>query len=291
MAKTLIKKSELATDRPISWNIYDQDGALMFTKGVTIDPDTKARILNRSLMRDVNVEDGELVAEHIKEAAAGQSKQVRLPFCDTGVRPGDAVHLVRDMGGTRLVSRLIGYLKSKSVIITIPADEKGSIYPKAGESIVVKVFSGKHIFSFPCTVLAVISNPFPYIHLNYPAEVTGIEVRKSERANVRIISAIDIGKEQASGIISDLSTGGLSLATRFRDIGVGSVVTINFKVELAGCVFILKPACTVKAIRAKNSDLLDGAIVYGLQFNDLSAEDIMVLGQFVSQQQVDMRNT
>lgn len=291
MAKTLVKKSELATDRPIPWNIYDQDGALMFAKGVMIDPDAKARILNRGLLRDVNVEDGDTVTEQIKVAAARQTKEVRLPFSETGVRPGDAVHLVRDMGGTRLVSRLIGYLKNKSIIITIPADEQGSIFLKAGESVVVKVFSGKHILAFPCTVLAVITNPFPYIHLNYPAEVTGIVVRKSERANVRIIAAIEIGTEQASGIISDLSTGGLSLATRYRDIEVGSQVMINFKVELADCVYIMKPACMVKAIRAKNSDLLEGATVYGLQFFDLSAEDILILGQFVFQQQAEAKSS
>ncbi len=291
MARTLIKKSEMATDRPIPWSIYDQDGALMFAKGVMIDPETKARILNRGLMRDVNVEDADAVTERIKGAADEQAKEVRLAFSETGVRPGDTVHLVRDLDGTRLTARLIGYLKSKSIIITVPADEQGSIYLKAGESVVVKVFSGKHILAFPCAVLAGATNPFPHLHLNYPPEVTGIVVRKSERANVRIIAAIEIGAEQASGIIADLSSGGLSLATRSRKFEIGSRMTINFRVELAGCAYIMKPACLVKAVRANNSDLLEGATIYGLQFCDLSAEDILILGQFVSQHRAETRNT
>jgi hypothetical protein len=160
-----------------------------------------------------------------------------------------------------------------------------------GESIVVKVFSGKHILAFPCSVLTAVSNPFPYLHLSYPAEVTGVVVRKSERTLVRIIAAIEMGNEQFAGIIADLSTGGLSLATRSRNLEIGTRVTINFKIELAGCPYIMKPACLVKAIRGNNSDLLAGAMVFGLQFCDLSAEDILILGQFANQQQVEAKST
>jgi len=290
MAKTTIKSSELLTDQPIAWNIYDLDGTLMFAKGVAIDPETKTRILKRGLVREVDVENGDVVTEHIKGAAANLTKEVRLPFSETGVRPGDTVHLVRDIGGTRLLSRLIGYLKNKSIIITIPADEQGSIFLKVGESVVVKVFSGKHILVFPCTVLAVTTNPFTYIHLNYPAEVSGIVVRKSERAHVRIIAAIEIGAEQTSGIITDLSSGGVSIASRSSSIQVGTRVTVNFKVELANCSFIMKPQCIVRAIRSHHSDLLEGATVYGLQFCELSAEDTLILGQFVSQQQAEAKS-
>lgn len=290
MAKTLIKPRELPIGRPLPWNIYDQDGSLMFARGVAIDPETKARIFKPGLLRDVNLEEGELVTERIKVAADEQAKEVRLAFSETGVRPGDAVHLVRDLDGTRLTARLIGYLKSKSIIISVPADEQGSIYLKAGESVVVKVFSGKHVLAFPCTVLAGVTNPFPHLHLSYPAEVTGIVVRKSARANVRLIAAVETGREQASGIIADLSTGGASLATRFRGIEIGARIAINFRVELAGCHYIMKIACQVKAIRANNSDLLEGAMVYGLQFCDLLAEDILILGQVVSQHQAEVGN-
>lgn len=291
MAKTTIKSSELLTGRPLAWNIFDADGTLMYAKGLTVDPDIKTRILKRGLLREVGVENSEMIASRIETVAAEQSKEVHLPFSETGVRPGDIVHLIRDMDGSRLLSRLVGYMKSKSVIITVPADEQGSIFLKVGEAIAVKVFSGKHILSFSCSVIAVAASPFPHIHLSYPADVTGIVVRRSERVPVRIIAAIDMDSGQASGIIADLSTGGMSLATRSRNLEVGARATINFKIEVAGCTYIMKPACQVKAIRGNSSDLLEGAMVYGLQFCDLPAEDVLILGHLVAERLAETRST
>jgi c-di-GMP-binding flagellar brake protein YcgR len=288
MAWTPIKNGELVAGVPLIWNIHDSNGTLLATKGAILDDEAAARLVKRGVVREVFTEVSRLLVTH--DEAADHAKEVRIPLADTAIRPGDTMHIDRNLDGTKVSALLIGYLKGKSIIITVPSDEQGSIYLKEGESIVAKVFSGKHVLAFPCTVLAVVTKPFPHIHINYPAEVTGIVVRKSGRANVRIIAAIETGSEQVSGIIADLSTGGLSLATRSRNIEIGSNITLNFKIILAGCTYIMKLHCRVKAIRDSHSDVLDGAIVYGLQFADLSAEDTLILGQFVGQQQAEARN-
>lgn len=288
MAWTPVKQGELVAGVPLIWNIHDASGTLLATKGAILDAETAARLLKRNVVREVFAEASKLVAQ--QDEVADHAKEVRIPLADTAVRPGDTMHIDRNLDGTKVSALLIGYLKGKSIIITVPSDEQGSVYLKEGESIVAKVFSGKHVLAFPCTVLAVVTKPFPHIHINYPAEVTGIVVRKSGRANVRIIAAIETGREQLSGIIADLSTGGLSLATRSRNIEVGSTITLNFKIILAGCTYLMKLACRVKAVRHNHSEVLDGAIVYGLQFADLSAEDILILGQFVRQQQAEAHN-
>lgn len=293
MAWTTIKSSDLLADRALDWNVYDANGTLVYAKGSLVDAETKARLLKRGVVREVDAEIGKLLAARGEAAAATaeQMKGVRMPLTDTAVRPGDTVHLDRSLDGSRITARLIGYLKGKSTIITIPADEQGTVFLKEGESVVARVFSGKHVLAFPGTVLAVVSKPFPHIHLSYPSDVTGIVVRRSERASVRIIAAIDAGREQTSGIITDLSTGGLSFASRAGSIETGAEIHLNFKLVLADSTYLMKLKCLVRANRGTQSDVLEGATTYGVQFREMAAEDGLILGLFVSQQLAEARST
>lgn len=292
MARTIIKSGDLLTDRPLPWHVFDPDGTLVYAKGSVIDPDTKARLLKRGVLRDVDADMGRLLSVQVEggaSTAAEQSKGIRIPLTDTAVRPGDIVHLDRNFDGSRITARFIGYLKGKSIIISVPTDEQGAVFLKEGESVVAKVFSGKHVLAFPCAVLVAAIKPFPHIHMSYPAEVAGIVVRRSERANVRLITAIETGREQVSGIISDLSSGGLSFASRATNIESGAEVSLNFKLVLADCPYMLRLPGVVRAIRAGQSDALEGASTYGIQFRDVSAEDALIVSLFVNQQLVAAR--
>lgn len=294
MARTPIKTSDLLVERPLEWNIYDADGTLLYAKGAIIDAESKSQLLRRGALREVDAEIGKLVTAQGDKTTCRptgvQSKDVRIPLTDTALRPGDVVHLDRPLDGSRIVARLIGYLKGKSIVITVPADEQGAIFLKEGESIRAKAFSGKHLLTFSCTVLAVATKPFSHIHLSYPADVTGIVVRRAERAAVRIIAAIDLDREQVSGIITDLSTGGLSFASRSKSIGVGAEAVFNFKLMLSDCIYLMKLRGTIRTIRAQRSEVLDGAETFGVQFGDLSAEDTLLLSLFVNQQVVSARD-
>lgn len=298
MARTTIKNSDFLTDRPLPWNVYDTNGTLMHAKGSMIDQDTKARLLKRGVLRDVDEDISrltKLVPVALEEKVAqppnpDRMQGARIPFGDTAVRPGDAIHIDRSQDGLRIMARMVGYLKGKSIVITVPVDEQGHIYLKEGESIVVKVFSGKHVLVFPATVLAVLSKPYPHMHLSYPTVVTGFVVRKAERASVRLIAAIELGGDPITGIITDLSTGGVSFVTRNAEIKPHTEAVLNFKILLAESTFIMKLNCLVRAVRGKQSDVLEGATGYGAQFRDLSAEDILILGLFVSQKMTEARS-
>lgn len=298
MARTAVKNSDFLTDRPLPWNVYDTNGNLMHAKGSFIDADTKARLLKRGVLRDVDEEIGKLknLGPDVQEEKVApppnpeRMQGTKMPFGDTAVRPGDALNIDRSQEGSRCMARMIGYHKGKSIVITVPVDEQGLIYLKEGESIVVKVFSGKHVLVFPATVLAVPTKPYPHVHLSYPSLVTGFVVRKSERASVRLITSIEMGGDTISGVITDLSTGGVSFVTRYAGIKPHTEAVLNFKLQLAESIFIMKLHCVVRAERGAQSDVLDGATGYGAQFSELSAEDILILGLFVSQKMAEARS-
>jgi hypothetical protein len=60
MARTNLKNSDFLTDRPLPWNVYDTNGTLMHAKGSLIDQDTKARLIKRGVLRDVDDDIGRL---------------------------------------------------------------------------------------------------------------------------------------------------------------------------------------------------------------------------------------
>lgn len=293
MARTVVKSSDLLVDRSVEWNIYDPDGNLLFAKGSVIDAEAKANLLKRGALRDIDAEMNKLSGAHpgLQTTRPDQPvKGIRLLLSDTAVRPGDALNLDRDLDGSRVMARLIGYLKGRSIVITVPVDEQGQVFLKEGETVQAKIFSGKHILAFNASVLAVVLKPFPHIHLSYPPEVTGVVVRRSERTEVRLIAAVDIGNEQVPGIVTDLSIGGLSLVSRSPLIRVGAELVINFKLMLADCPFLMRLRGVVRAVRAQQSDVLEGATAYGVQFRELSAEDVLIIGLFVSQQLMTARS-
>lgn len=293
MTRTQIKSSDLLIDRPLAWNVYDAKGRLIYAKGTAVDEEVKTRLLQRGVLREL---DTEIIGKLPVLPAGGGTKapegsrEVRIPLYDTSVRPGDIIHLERSFDTAKITARIIGYLRGKSIFITIPADEQGSVFPKVGEAVVARIFSGKHVLGFPCTVLAIINSPFQYVHLSYPADVNGIVVRWSERANVRIITAIDLDGNPMSGIITDISTGGVSLATRDRNLGTGTELVLNFKLPLDGTTFVMRLAACVRVVRSNNSDVLEGATVYGLQFCAPIAEDVLILSTFVNQQLISARS-
>jgi c-di-GMP-binding flagellar brake protein YcgR len=293
MARTVVKSSDLLVDRPVEWNIYDPDGNLLFAKGSVIDAEAKANLLKRGALRDIDAEMNKLSGTHpgLQTTRPDQPvKGIRLLLSDTAVRPGAALNLDRDLDGSRVMARLIGYLKGRSIVITVPVDEQGQVFLKEGETVQAKIFSGKHILAFNASVLAVVLKPFPHIHLSYPPEVTGVVVRRSERTEVRLIAAVDIGNEQVPGIVTDLSIGGLSLVSRSPLIRVGAELVVNFKLMLADCPFLVKLRGVVRAVRAQQSDVLEGATAYGVQFRELSAEDVLIIDLFVSQQLMTARS-
>lgn len=298
MARTILKNSDFLTDRPLPWNVYDTNGTLMHARGSMVDRDAKARLIKRGVLRDVDEDIGRLTllapdAHEGKPPPPNPDRMqgTKMPFGDTAVRPGDALNIDYGQDGSRCMARMIGYLKGKSILITVPADEQGLIYLKEGESVVIKVFSGKHVLVFPATVLAVPSKPYPHIHLSYPSVVTGFVVRKAERASVRLITAIEMGGDPITGLITDLSTGGVSFVARNAEIKPHSQAVLNFKLQLAESTFIMKLHCVVRTVRGLQSEVLEGATGYGAQFLDLSAEDILIVGLFVGQRMAEARSS
>lgn len=293
MSRVHVKPGDLVAGQPLKWELFDGEGRTLLAKGAIVgSEEEKTRLLRRRATRELDVQRPDAAASGGPgpQPAEETSREVRVLLDETRIQPGEAMQIQSSLDSTRFSVRLIGYLKNRSIIVTNPVEEGGAVYLKEGQAFVARVFSGKFVFAFPCTVLASPVKPYPHVHLSYPGDVLGVNVRKAERVRVRAIAAFESpGGERGSGIVVDMSCGGAFLVSRSSAIQLGMDTQIHFKLTVSGLEYLMTLRGHVKSIRANDSDAMEGGMGYGVQFHDVSHEDNLVLASFVFQQLAENR--
>lgn len=282
MPRVPVKHLDFEIGKPLRWDVYDTNGQLVFPKGTLIaSEEEKQKILARRHVRQLDLR-FDIPKED--EAANESRREVRVLLDETRIRPGEAMQIQSTLDSTRYTVRLIGYLKGKSIIVTNPIVDGSPIYLKDGQAFVARIFSGKFVFGFPCTVLASGMKPYAHLHLSYPVDVVGVNIRKGERVRLRVIAAFDTDDGRAgAGVIVDLSSGGAYILSKSRDLTIGCHLVLKFKIAIANVDYVLElPGC-VRSTRANEEEpaLGDG---FGIQFTQVTAEENLVLASFIYQQ-------
>jgi c-di-GMP-binding flagellar brake protein YcgR len=185
----------------------------------------------------------------------------------------------------RLVIKLIGYLKNKGLIVTVPESESELVMLRDGQSFIVRFFSGQNAYAFTTVVVKQTSVPYPHVHLSYPKEVRGREIRKGSRVDVDLIAAIALepgGGHTASGKIVNLSIGGGALRAKTRLGEKDHVINVKFKLLIGELPSYVSFDCVIRAI-AEDADPSGMPYLHGLQFLDPEPTMALALTAFVYQ--------
>ena len=289
MSKVPVKSSDYVIGQPLRWDVVDDEGKLLLTKGTVIaDAAEKARLMRRRGFRELGFDQvlpsiDEVSAAIRSEAPGDGVQEVRLLFDETHIQTGDPIQLQGSGDGLRYSVRLIGYHKSRSIVVTNPIEEGTSLYLRDGQSFVARGFSGRLAFAFPTSVMVSAVKPYHHVHLAYPVEVVGIRVRKSDRIKLRTIAAFDLADgNRGSGIIVNLSTGGALLLSRSPHLAARLGIVLKFKLTLGGSEYVLELPGQVRSVQP-NEDGHEFTTGYGIQFGAVSPEDNLVLSALVSQ--------
>lgn len=284
MATVPLKPGDFAVGQALRWDVYDNAGHLVLARGYVIASEAeKADLLRRRGVRELDLRIDVSRGEG-SSGATESGREVRILLDETRIQPGAAMQLQGNLDASRYTVRLIGYLKGKSVVVTNPFQDGAPLYLKDGLSFVVRIFSGKFVFAFPCTVLSSVVKPYPHMHLSYPPEVVGINIRKGERVRLRTIAAFETEDGgRGSGVISDMSCGGAYFQSKSADLRQGQRTVLKFKLMLGNSEYVMDLPGYVRSVRP-NEEEPDLGFGYGIQFADVSAEDNLVLASFVFQQ-------
>ncbi len=280
--------SDVEVGKPLAHPLYDGNRKLLLKRGHVVESAHQRELLiERGLYRNLSeryvppASGGPQVAEE-----APPSRETITTLEATKIRIGDPLHMQSSADAPRLLVKLIGYLKNRGLIVTVPGADGEFVMLKDGQSFVMRFFSGQNAYAFTATVARQTSVPFPHLYLSYPREVRGLEIRKGSRIDVELIAAVtsegDEGTKSGSGKIVNISTGGGALRSKNPLGSKGDTISIKFKITVSEIqTFIVFDS----VIRTITKDAADPNMPYlhGLQFLDPDPGMAMALAAFVYQ--------
>jgi hypothetical protein len=230
------------------------------------------------------------------EAALADAPDGRFTFDDIRLRAGDRIQLQPParVSVERHVVRLIGFLENATLLVTAPTVNGLRLQLRENDKLVARVFSSQKAFGFSSSVQKVCKIPYDYLHLSFPDRIQGSVIRNSPRVRTRIITSIaapDAGDEGARqpGVIVNLSADGALVKVRQRLFDKGQTIQLSFRVNLHKVGAYLTVNAAIRGTFDSEEKDGDGAPMfnYGLQFQDLAANDSVILQSLIYQQMIE----
>jgi len=206
-----------------------------------------------------------------------------------GLLVGTLLHVKRPGDVDRAwVSRLIGFNEG-AAFIAWPGLAGKPAEVSDGELVLFRGFTGTSIHSFSARVQATSRTPFPYWMLANITHVDAREMRGSIRVPVRLVAAMSVmsAAGQADSpqtvLITDLSTGGVSVSTASDALTVpGQQVRLVFTLRTAG----MKTRLALEGWTREDTDAAEAGQFHsvGVAFDGYAEREALLLRAFVHEQ-------
>ncbi|MFO0028777.1 MAG: flagellar brake protein [Pseudomonadota bacterium] len=288
-----VPRGDIRPGVPVPYAIFDANGRLLLSAGEQVESEYALDILRqRGLYFDksgsalVNVP--EPASAPVARPGPAPSAGVGKPFATLRLLPGTVIHLDFPSEATdrpRIALRLIGHLEGGGVLLS-SVNDRGAVVPfREGEVVLAKVVAGNDLGLFNTTVQKVCFAPFPYIHLAYPDAVYMKVLRRHARVETRLIVAIAREGVEAhgplAGLAINLSASGLRLEAAKGLFDRGTRLRLGLRLPAVGEERTLSIPAQVRSLSTSGAP--SGSVHYGLEFDELPANDRLVLEHFVFQ--------
>ncbi|WP_291992227.1 flagellar brake protein [Candidatus Accumulibacter sp. ACC003] len=285
-----VLRDDIVLGKPLPWAVFDRQRKLVLAPGsVVTGPSQLDALLLQGLCRErpptMAAADSRRERRETGAAASEAAGERAVPLDDIKLGIGDPFQIQTqgERAEARYYVKLIGYLKGKSVLVTLPEVDGRLCLVREGQAFVVRFFAGQSAYAFTASVLRSSSIPFPHMHLSYPAQVRGLVVRTGERVAVRIICAIvmreDTRTVNAAGVLTNLSVSGALLSAKQPLGKTGELLSIKFRVDIREIAFFAAVDATIRSVSRDDS----GEFLHGVQFAGLPNEVAIAMTAFVYQ--------
>lgn len=228
---------------------------------------------------------------------AGKSaKPDKFVFEDMRLKVGDRLQIQPPsrLSQERFFVKVIGYLHNVSLLVTAPMTTHGlRLQLIEGEKLVARIFSSQNAFGFACTIDKICKLPFDYLHLSFPSEVQGSQVRKAPRVKTKIIATVTtVTGESVPAVITNLSANGAMLDARRTLAEKGESIKLAFRVNLHDIDAYLSVTAVVRALFADGA--MDNGVTFvhhGLEFVNLQTNDSVILQSLIYQHMIEHPDT
>ncbi len=215
--------------------------------------------------------------------ALAQNREYDFPSMKLKIGDRLQIQLPPPLAQEKHTVRLIGYCEGVSLLVMPPHANGFAMKLVEGENIVVRFFSGEHVFGFTSTLDHIVRFPFEYLHLSFPEKVQGVRIRKFPRIQTRLdatVSSAALDGNPLSCAISDISLSGASLTAR-GDLGKeGENIVVSARLEVLGNTHELELNAAIRSCTGKGTEELR----YGIEFQGMDAGNKLVLSSFIYQE-------
>ncbi len=273
---------DIPLGRPLPWRLYDHNGYIVFARGEMVaSREQLENLLAEGLLRDVDAppqthETGDWV--ELKETAP-----VGI-FPPSGIKPqiGERVQLrlLYQNQQTYYSARLIGYIKSFSILVTRPVVAENPFIPVEGQLVEVRMVTGNNIYVFQSSIQRLCISPVNYMHLGYPVEVRVQKLRKSPWVSVNLgVTVTDAQGAHEAARLVNLSPDGAQLHAPPTLGKPGETLRISFHAALDELKTTLNLDATIQHVHAPGTgrEAEANMLEYGIAFRNVTTEETLWL--------------
>lgn len=311
MSLIAVVREDFSLGAPLPWDVCDQSGSLLMEQGAVIETEAELQaLLARDPMREMSLgfgnsdtlpaQENDESENRRLEAALTASSERSFSFQDMRLRVGDRIQLQppATIGQERHVVKLIGYLDNASLLVTSPKQNGLRVPLRENDKLVARIFTSQKAFGFSTVVERVCKIPYEYMHLSFPKQIQSSVVRKAPRVRTKIIatvaaSGVSESDGKQSGIIVDLSADGALIKARRMLSDRGQVIRLSFRVSLHNIDALLNIQAIVRNVfdDTAKEGATDAMVNHGVQFQDVPANDSMILQSLIYQQMIEKPHT
>ena len=283
---TPVDRERIVVGRPLPFSIFSAEGSLLLAAGRVVESGyAREVLLNNGAQREreakswaTNVADDDSTERlKINPLIAFQSGYRR-----SNAARGFPLSMARNDTSEAFRTHVVG-VHGQILIVDAPRRPDGTLVAvMSRQPWLCRTFQGTSAFRFNGTVLKVVFEPFPHIHLEVPRTVEQRKIRNRSRATVLVSGSIE-SPTSAQCIVVDLSVGGGRIATG-DDVVLerDQSIRIALGLEIIG----LKYNLSLQAVLARNFGASDPqhprVVFYGVRFEQLTEMDACVLHAFVN---------
>lgn len=261
-----LKPNDLVLDRPLTCDLVDAGGNVVFHRGQSLERNsTLKRWLEQGLYRPDEEDDAEAMPVGLAKMLMSPGDLLQLQAA--GTAPGD-----------RYPVRLIGYHAPISLLVTAPVVNGRLAFIKEGQRFLVRGFVGRDAVGYSTRVLKTNLSPYAYLHLAWPEDVQTMRIRSSARVPVDLVCAVVAEGKQYAARMIDLSPGGARVRSATPIGEPGEQVKVAFRINPGGAEMYLSPLALIRGVSED-----DGQFITGLEFIDVTESENLYLSNMVYQ--------
>jgi Flagellar protein YcgR/PilZ domain len=196
-----------------------------------------------------------------------------------------------ESGQQQYASVPIGSIDGVSLIVAWPSDSEGLLPLKVHQQVSVKFFHELNLMMFTTQIHSLVFQPRPHIHLDWPREVSSVEVRDVRRVRVDLPASftLEVSDQDAAplpiiGKILDLTPQGAGFFSEQDKLAIGNKGRILMAIwpNPNEQPVQIRPQVKVMA-RNEIKRMNPPGWVYGLEFSELSSHERTIIWAVMGQ--------